>query len=315
MIRALQIATNLFPVWVLLAGGIALWHPPALTWFNRPWIVWGLGIIMLGMGLTLRFEDFRAVAKTPRPIALGVGAQYLVMPFLGWAIAGLLGLPKEFQVGLILVGCCPGGTASNVVTYLARAHLPLSVLMTMVSTFAAIFMTPLLTDALVGARAPVDPWGMFLTTVKIVLAPLLVGLTLRQRFPQTVAVVSVGTPLISVIFIALICGSILGSSAETLRAHGIQLITAVFLLHLGGFTLGYWIARLFGYEEAIRRTVSIEVGMQNSGLGSALATTHFNLMTAAPCSVSAAMHSVIGSFLAALWRRRGAREPMLEDAP
>lgn len=303
MSEMLQRATNLFPLWVLIAGAVAWVHPPALTWFDRPWIVWGLGIIMLGMGLTLQFEDFFKVSRTPLPILLGVGAQYLVMPALGWWVATLFSLPKEFAVGLILVGCCPGGTASNVVTYLARANLPLSVLMTMVSTFAAIGMTPLLTEALVGARAPVDAWGMFLTTLKIVLAPLLMGLTLRRWFPKSVRRVVVGAPLISVIFIALICGSILGSSAETLKEYGLPLLGAVFLLHSGGFALGYALARLFGYDEAIRRTVSIEVGMQNSGLGSALATTHFNLLTAAPCSVSAAMHSVIGSFLAAIWRR------------
>ncbi|MGZ8940437.1 MAG: bile acid:sodium symporter family protein, partial [Limisphaerales bacterium] len=152
--RALTLLTNLFPVWVLLAGILALIHPPLFTWFSGPYIVWGLAIIMLGMGVTLSVGDFKEVLKMPKAVAVGFVAQFTFMPFLGWAAAHLLKLPDQFAAGLILVACCPGGTASNVVTFLAKGNVALSVLMTMCSTFAAIIMTPLLTKWLAGTFVP-----------------------------------------------------------------------------------------------------------------------------------------------------------------
>ena len=145
MTRALALFANLFPVWVVLGGGLALVHPPWFTWFAGPWIVWGLAVIMLGMGITLSFDDFRRVLKMPRAVAAGFVGQFTIMPFLGWGIARALDLDTPLAVGLILVACCPGGTASNVVAYMARANVALSVLMTMASTFAAVLLTPALT--------------------------------------------------------------------------------------------------------------------------------------------------------------------------
>ena len=154
MVRALNLLANMFPVWVVACSGLALWQPTMFRWFE-PYIVPGLGVIMLGMGITLSVDDFRKVLQTPKPIAVGFAGQFLIMPFLGWAIARAMNLPTEFAVGLILVSCCPGGTASNVVTYIARANLPLSLLMTMSSTFGAIALTPLLTKLLAGQLVPV----------------------------------------------------------------------------------------------------------------------------------------------------------------
>ena len=156
MRRLLLTAANWFPAWVLGASLLALWQPALFTWFSGPWIVWGLAVIMLGMGLTLDVRDFAAVLKMPRVVALGFAAQYAIMPLLGWAIAKALALPSDFAVGLILVACCPGGTASNVVAFLARANVALSVVMTTCSTLAAVLMTPLLTERLAGAYVPVD---------------------------------------------------------------------------------------------------------------------------------------------------------------
>ena len=310
MMSALRIATNLFPLWVLLAGIIALVEPAAFSWFRGPAIVWGLAIIMLGMGLTLTVDDFTRVLKTPVPIAIGVFAQYLIMPFLGWALAHSLGLPRDFAIGLILVSCCPGGTASNVVTYLAKANVALSVLMTMVSTLAAVAMTPLLTKWLVGTLITVDAWGLFLSTVQVVLIPVLAGVGLRRMLGHRIDKILPISPLIAVLMIALICGSIIGQNAEALRLHGGSLILAVFLLHVGGFSIGYLFARILGYDQLTRRTVSIEVGMQNSGLGVVLAQRHFpTTLAPVPCAISAVMHSVIGSLLAALWRLREPRSP------
>jgi BASS family bile acid:Na+ symporter len=310
MNRLLAIATNLFPFWVVVGGGLALVQPKWFTWFSGEFITWGLAVIMLGMGITLSVDDFKSVLKMPRAVAAGFVAQYLIMPFLGWSIAHLLKLEAPLAVGLILVSCCPGGTASNVVTFLARANVALSVLMTMCSTFGAIIMTPLLTKWLAGTYVPVDAWGLFVSTVKIVLAPLVVGVVLHHLAPRFVKAVLPVAPLVSVLAITMICASIIGSSADRMKQAGGVLLLAVFLLHAGGFGLGYLFGRILRFEEINCRTISIEVGMQNSGLGAALAAKHFAAMPLAPlpCAISATFHSVIGSLLAGLWRLRPARK-------
>lgn len=304
MTRLLNLATNLFPVWVVLCCLIALGRPAWFTWFSGQWIVWALAVVMLGMGVTLSLDDFRNVLVMPKAVAMGFVAQYTIMPFLGWSVARGLHLDTPFAVGLILVGCCPGGTASNVVTYLARANVALSVLMTMCSTFGAIVMTPLLTKWLAGTYVPVDAWKLFLDTVKVVLAPLLLGVGLHHAAPRLVKTVLTVAPLVSVIAIVMICASIIGANAQDVRDSAGILFLAVFLLHAGGFTLGWGFAWAFGYDETIRRTVSIEVGMQNSGLGAVLARQNFPSLPSAPtpCAISAVFHSVIGSALAGLWR-------------
>ncbi len=315
MARILNTATNLFPVWTVLGAGAALFWPELFTWFRGKLIVWGLAVIMLGMGLTLNVASFRSVLSTPRPVMLGVGSQFLIMPFLGWGIASVLDLPTDFAVGLILVSCCPGGTASNVVTYLARANLSLSVLMTMASTFAAVMMTPLLTKFLAGKMVHVDAWGLFLSTVQVVLLPVAIGIFLNQYAPRVVDRVRLISPFVAVVAVVLIVASIIGQRADEIRESGGILLFAVTLMHGFAFGLGYVSAWAFGYQEEIRRTVSIEVGMQNSGLGSALATKHFNLSTATPCAISAVMHCIIGSLLAGLWRWRSAQEAGKEAVP
>ncbi len=300
----LENLTRLFPVWVLAAGLLALVQPEIFTWFSGPWIVWGLAVIMLGMGLTLRFEDFREVLRVPRPILLGVFCQFLIMPVLAWGIGSVLALPTPFAVGLILVGCAPGGTASNVVTYIARASLPLSVLMTMCSTIAAVILTPTLTSFYVGTMVPVDGYGLFLSNVQVVLVPVVLGLILNQFAPRLVGVVQPAAPLVAVLAIVMICASIIGQRADEIIGAAASLLLAVGLLHIGGFLLGYLSAKFFEYPEPVRRTVSIEVGMQNSGLAVVLANQHFlNPLTAVPGAISAVTHSVIGSLLAAIWRR------------
>jgi len=304
MTRWLNLLTNLFPFWVLAGGVAALIAPAWFTWFRGPAIVYGLAVIMAGMSLTLSFADFRRVARMPRAVAIGFFAHYLIMPFLGWSVARGLRLETPFAVGLILVACCPCGTASNVVNYLARGDVALSVLMTMCSTFGAIFMTPLLTKWLAGEYVPVDAWKLFFDTLQIVLAPVLFGLGLHHLFPRFVKAVLPVAPVVSVLTIALICASIIGQNAARIKASGARLLLAVFLLHAGGFCLGYLFARLFGYDKIICRTISVEVGMQNSGLAVALAQKNFAALpaAAAPCAISSVFHSVLGSLLAAYWR-------------
>jgi len=248
-------------------------------------------------------------------VATGMAAQFILMPLCAWTIAAVLNLPVPFKVGLILVSCCPGGTASNVVTYLARANVALSVLMTMCSTTAAIILTPLLTGWLAGQYVPVDGWQLFMSMVKIVLLPLVLGISLHHLFPKAVKFVLPVGPLIAVVVIALICASIIGSNAEAVKESGLSLLGAVVLLHSAAFASGYGFAWLFGYGKLIRRTISIEVGMQNSGLATVLAKSHFaNPLTAIPCAISAVTHSVIGSIAAAYWRSRPAEGSGSVDA-
>lgn len=317
MARFLTWLTNAFPLWVVALSGLALVEPAWFTWFSGPWIVWGLAVIMLGMGLTLTVEDFRSVLRMPRAVALGFAAQFTIMPLLGWAMGRLFALETPYAVGLILVACCPGGTASNVVTYLARANVCLSVVMTMCSTFAAVFMTPLLTSWLAGTLVKVDAWGLFLSTFQVVVLPVLLGLWVNRVAPNLVRRTQLALPLLSVVVIALICASIIGGSSASIKEAAARLIGAVFGLHAGGFALGYVVARLTGWDRTVARTVSIEVGMQNSGLGVVLARKHFaDPLTAVPCAISSVFHSVIGSVLAGWWRwrdgRRGSREMRVE---
>lgn len=297
--------TNLFPVWVLLGGALALLHPPLFAWFRGDLIVWGLALIMLGMGITMTLDDFRRVWHARRAVAMGFAAQYSIMPLLGWTIATALQLDPPLAVGVILVGCCPGGTASNVVTYLARGDVALSILMTTCSTIGAVVMTPFLTALFAGAYVPVDAVGLLLSTVQVVLLPVAIGLVLNQTLPGLVRVVLPAAPLVSVLTITLICASVIAQSASEIRAAPVRLLTAVILLHGGGFALGYLFSKVAGYGPITNRTVAIEVGMQNSGLGVVLARQHFaDPLTAVPCAISAVTHSVMGSLLAAIWRMR-----------
>jgi BASS family bile acid:Na+ symporter len=238
-------------------------------------------------------------------VAAGFAAQFVIMPLAGWTVASAMRLETPFAVGLILVACCPGGTASNVVTYLARADVCLSVVMTMCSTFAAVFMTPLLTSWLAGTLVRVDAWGLFLSTFQVVVLPVVIGVWLNRRAPRLVQRVQLGLPLVSVLVIAMICASIIGGSASAVQGAAPRLLGAIFGLHAGGFALGYLLARLTGFNLTVARTVSIEVGMQNSGLGVVLARRHFaDPLTAVPCAISSVFHSVIGSMLAGWWRWR-----------
>lgn len=267
---------------------------------------------MLGMGLTLRFADFAAVAREPMHVALGVLAQFIIMPAVGWLIARIFQLETGLAVGLILVACCPGGTASNVICYLAKANVPLSVLLTLCSTAVAIVATPLLTSWLAGAWLPVDAWALFRSMLVVVLLPLVCGVVVntwvgKMRQPERVRqwVDAVG-PLLSALVIVLIVGCIVASKREEIARAALPLFVSVFVLHAMGFLLGYGFAKVAGCREALRRTISIEVGMQNSGLGAALATRHFSQYALAPvpAAISAVYHCLIGSLLAAWWRRR-----------
>ncbi len=310
---------NLFWLWTLIGVAWAWFLPPHFTWFlgkipgtGISLISAGLGVIMLGMGMTLNFGDFRECLKMPRWTLLGITAQFVIMPFIGWGVATLSGLPDQFKIGIILVSCCPGGTASNVVTYLAKGNLALSVLMTMCSTFLAVWLTPLLTKAYASAILDVDASAMVISMVTIVLLPIMGGLLLNRYLGKRLVAVKGISPAVSVLVIVLIVSAVVGATKGSIIEHWKTLLPAVFTVHALGFGLGYLWARLLGFPEKESRTVCIEVGMQNSGLGSSLAKTHFTMLAAAPCAISAFFHCVIGSILASWWNRRALSKSKVE---
>lgn len=258
--------------------------------------------------MTLGPKDFLKVWKAPKAIALGVCLQFLIMP--GWSafLAWVMGLPSEMAVGLILVACCPGGTASNVIVFLARANVALSVSLTVCSTLVAVFLTPWLTYFYAGRYLPIDPIALFNSIVIVVLLPLFLGCAWKRWFPSSAERVSSFSPVVSVLFILLIVGYVLAAKRDLVVDHGWTLLVATGLLHAGGFALGYLGGRLMGRDSLEKQTIAIEVGMQNSGLGTALAAKHFPgmPMVPAPCALSAIVHCLIGSFLASRWAAKNA---------
>lgn len=318
----IQRVTSLFAVWTVLGTIWAWFVPDHFLWvadgrfapFGQPLVSVLLGVIMLGMGLTLTFDDFRRVLRIPKSVAAGVVLQFMVMPLAGISLAIVFGLEPGLAVGLILVSCCPGGTASNVVTYLARANLALSVTMTMASTMVAILMTPILTGWLAGVFIEIDRWSLFRNMVSIVLVPVIAGILLNRYLPRLTRRIATFSPLVSVFVVVLIVGGIIAKSKDLIETHAGFLLLAVFLLHVTGFTLGYVISRLLRLGEVDCRTIAIEVGMQNSGLGASLASTQSfaaqfpNAMEAAlapvPSAISSVNHVVIGSILASYWARK-----------
>ncbi|WP_448611933.1 bile acid:sodium symporter family protein [Geodermatophilus sp. URMC 60] len=292
-----------FALIVVVAGGIALATPDTFAG-GAGLVPYLLMVIMLGMGMTLRGSDFAVVARRPWALLLGVAAQYVVMPGVAWLLTQVLDLPPAVAAGVILVGAAPGGTASNVMVYLAKGDTALSVAMTSVSTLLAPLFTPLLVLWLAGEYLPVDAGGLFTSIVQIVLVPVVLGLVLRLVVPRLVARVLPALPLVSVVGIAAVVVVVVAGSADTITSVGFVVVLAV-VLHNGiGLALGYGIARGFGMDVSARRAVSIEVGMQNSGLAAGLATVHFSPAAALPAAVFSVWHNVSGSLLAGWWARR-----------
>jgi BASS family bile acid:Na+ symporter len=292
-----------FPAIVVVTGAVALAAPDVFAGGTVA-VPWLLSLIMLGMGLTLRPADFAVVARRPLALALGVAAQYVIMPLLAYALAKALGLSPELAAGLVLVGAAPGGTASNVMVFLARGDTALSVAMTSVSTLLAPLLTPVLVLWLAGEYLPVDTGGLFESIVRIVLVPVVLGIVLRAALPGLVERVLDALPLVSVAGITAVVAIVVGASAETVLSVGALVVVAV-LLHNGlGLALGYAVAKACRLDVSGRRAVSIEVGMQNSGLAAALATVHFSPVAALPAAIFSVWHNVSGSALAGYWSRR-----------
>ncbi len=305
--RISEFIARYFFLWTVLAGGAAFLWPDLFTWFLRfeggLLVTIGLALIMLGMGLTLSFDDFTGILRQPVPVITGVVLQYTIMPALGWAGGYLFALPVELAVGLVLVAACPGGTASNVITFLARGNVALSVSMTACSTFLAALMTPLLTFWLAGSRVEVPVAALFRDTLVVVILPVVAGLGLNQFFGRTATRLRPLAPVLSVVMIVLIVAAVLGQNRDAILNAGPRLLGAVWFLHGMGFFLGYVCGRVVT-RPGDARTISIEVGMQNSGLGVKLAGSFPSPLVAVPSAISSITHCIIGAIVAAVWSRR-----------
>jgi BASS family bile acid:Na+ symporter len=306
MKRFLDWFNNLYPVWLVSLAVIAYLRPQTMLWFDRPWIFWSLALSMLGMGLTLNPSDFKSVGRMPGCVVLGFVAQYTVMPLTGWLLAKVLRLDSGMAVGMILVASCPGGMASNMISYLARANVALSVVLTMCSTMLAFVFTPMWTTLLAGTYVPVDAWGLCLSALQLTVAPVALGVLIRWKLPRMADRVGACGPTFAVVAFVLVSGGIVAASANEIAAHFGTLAFAAFALHVTGFGMGYVIPKTLRYPESVARTVSIEVGMQNGGMAAALARQHFAAMPlAATVGVfSAVMQNILGGIAASWWKRR-----------
>lgn len=298
-----SLAGKYFAFLVIIVAVIAYLIPDSFLFLGQ-YITILLGIVMFGMGLTLEPVDFKLVLTKPLTIIGGVLAQFIIMPLAAFILAYLLKLPPELAAGLVLLGSVPGGTASNVMVYLARGNLPLSITMTSFSTLLAPIVTPLLLLLLAGQWLPVDPVSMFMSIIQVIIIPILLGFIVRRIMPVIVNKGIKVVPLISVTAIIIIVSAVVSGNVEEIANAGLIVFIAV-VLHNGlGLLIGYFVAKFMGLSESERRAISIEVGMQNSGLGVALATAHFGPLAALPSALGAVWHNISGPILATFWSKR-----------
>ena len=304
---------NLIARWmgalVLLMALLSVMMPAPFMAIDTWWINPLLGVIMFGMGLTLSPQDFRIVFSRPRDVLVGCLSQFTIMPFMAWLLTKAFSLPADLALGVILVGCCPGGTASNVITYLAKGDLALSVGMTATSTVLAPFMTPFLTWLLAGTLVDVNTLGMLQSIVYVVIAPILGGLLIQHFLPGFTKRAVAYLPAFSTLVIAFVVGIVVGHNASRLLTGGLLVIIVVMLHNLSGLALGYGIGRMLSLSHEKRAAISIEVGMQNSGLASSLATLHFAAfpMATIPGAIFSVWHNISGALVAKVYSMKAQR--------
>ena len=302
--RAALIAVTSLPIVVVAAGAWGFASPDTFT-PRASWVPYLLGVVMFTMGLTLTPADFAGVMRRPWAVAIGIVAHYVIMPGMGWIIAHVLGLPPELAVGVILVGCAPSGTASNVMTFLSRGDVALGVSVATVSTLIAPIVMPALTTLLAGSLVHVDAGGMFVDIVKTVLVPILLGVAVRLIIRERgVRAIAPALPWVSTLVIAWIVAIVVAGSSAKLTQVGGMVFLAVILHNGFGLLLGYLAGRAAGFDARTRRALAFEVGMQNSGLAAALAKAHFSPLAALPSAVFSVWHNVSGAILAAWFARR-----------
>ncbi|MDY6460288.1 bile acid:sodium symporter family protein [Acinetobacter faecalis] len=297
-----QFVQKTFALWVILFSGLALYSPENFVWL-KTYITWMLGIIMFGMGMTMTLGDFKSVLQSPKAVTIGVFAQFIVMPALAYLLCKLFNLPTEIAIGVILVGCCPGGTASNVITYMAKGNTALSVACTSVSTILAPILTPAIFYVLASQWIDINAISMLKSILQVVLFPIVLGLLVRAILKKKVDHYIQVMPLISVVAIVAIVAAIIAGSKAQILESGLMILGVVILHNGFGLLLGFWAARIFKLPYTDCKAISIEVGMQNSGLGVALAAVHFALspITAVPSAIFSLWHNISGSALATYW--------------
>lgn len=295
--------TRLFPLWAILVSVVAVLAPAPFLKIT-PAVTALLAFIMFTMGVTLNPGDFRRIARRPWPVLAGVGLHYLVMPFAAWAIAHALSMPPQLTTGMVLVGCVASGTASNVMIYLARGDVALSVSISTLSTLVGIVATPLLTRLYVASGIAVDAWGLFRSIILIVALPVFGGLVVNTFLHRAVRRIEPALPLVAMVSILVIIACIVAGVGPSLASAGPLVLVGV-ILHNGiGLLGGYWGGRLLGFDEKVCRTLALEVGMQNSGLAATLGRLYFSPLAALPGAVFSIWHNISGSLLAAIWAGR-----------
>lgn len=295
--------TRLFPLWAILASALA-WLQPQLFTGYQSWIMPLLSIVMFGMGLTLHASDFSYVLQMPKLVFAGITLQYTIMPLTAVVLSNIMGLDPLLTAGMILVGTCPGGTASNVICYLARGNVALSITLTAISTLLAVILTPALTYELVSASIEVPVRDMLLSILVMVIIPVSTGVLLNHIAGSRLKTISEIFPLLSVLAIVFIIAIIVALNAGNFQQIGLMVVIAVILHNGAGLFLGYYTSRLLGYSPTECRTLAIEVGMQNSGLAVALAIKYFSAAAALPGALFSIWHNLSGSILAGFWSRR-----------
>lgn len=295
-----KFAGNTFAIWVLVAAALAIWLPEYFTWIGS-YITILLGIVMFGMGMTLKLDDFKLILQHPKGVIIGIVSQFVVMPLLAFALAKIFNLPPEIAVGVILVGCCPGGTSSNVMTFLAKGNTALSVTITSCTTLLAPFVTPALIYLLASEWLPVSFMAMFMSVIKVVLIPIILGIVAQFLFRPIVEKSIDILPTVSVIAIVMIVAAVVSGSRDKILETGL-IIFAIVILHNGlGYLIGFLVAKIFKLQYDDQKAISIEVGMQNSGLGAQLAMAHFDPVTAVPSAIFSFWHNISGPILATYW--------------
>jgi len=301
---------NTFALWAALFAMAGFLAPSLFTSFIAPYIPWLLGIIMFGMGLTLAPSDFKILGQHPKAVLIGVVAQFVIMPTTAYLLSRALNLPPEVAIGVVLVGACPGGTASNVMTFLAHGNVALSVAVTSISTLLAPLLTPAVFFLFANQWIDVSATTMLVSILQMVLLPIVLGVVAHTLFrKQTAAAIDV-LPLISVLAIVLIIGAVVAGSRAQIIETGLLIFGVVVLHNAIGYALGFLAAKLFGLPYDAQKTLAIEVGMQNSGLGAALAKAHFAMMplVAVPSAIFSVWHNISGSLLASYWATKAEKQ-------
>ncbi|HOQ11054.1 MAG: Sodium Bile acid symporter family protein [Spirochaetes bacterium ADurb.Bin218] len=297
-----SIIEKFFILWVVIFSLCGFLYPEVFKPLVKH-IPLFLGIIMFGMGLTLTIEDFAVVLQKPRPLFAGVAAQFIIMPLVAFVLCKIFNLNPMLAIGVILVGTCPGGTASNVITYLSKGDVALSVAMTTASTLLSPIATPALTYVYAGKWIPVPVLSMFVSILQIIIIPVALGLALKMIFKDRLNVVQKFLPSVSVIAIVTIIAGITAANASNLRAMAVVAFSVVALHNLFGLAFGYLFGFALKFDKKVRRTIAIEVGMQNSGLAVSLAVLHFQSVAAVPGAIFSIWHNISGSILAWWWGR------------